>query len=95
MKSGKYMRSDVLLTSRLNIDEKLVKICEETHNLYTKAKDSLIDAFGGADNLPDDFTAIRPNFIEQLKKGLDIDKTDEQIEVEPEPETITQVNDDI
>jgi hypothetical protein len=70
MKSGKYMRSDVLLTSRLNIDEKLVKICEETHNLYTKAKDRLIDAFGGATKLPDDFTAIRRNFVEQLQKRL-------------------------
>jgi len=26
MKSGKYMRLDVLLSSRLNIDEKLVKV---------------------------------------------------------------------
>ncbi|CAF0915646.1 unnamed protein product [Adineta steineri] len=94
MKSGKYMRSDVLLSSRLNIDEKLVKMCEETHNLYTKAKDSLIEAYGSVDNLPKEFTSIRANFIEQLKQGLDIDKTDEQPEEEqeqePEPETTIQ-----
>ncbi|CAF0788268.1 unnamed protein product [Rotaria sordida] len=86
MKSGKYMRSDVLLSSRLNIDEKLIKICEETHNLYTKAKDSLVEAYGGIDSLPEEFTSIRPNFIEQLKKSFDIEKLDEQTEIEPEPE---------
>ncbi|CAF3336205.1 unnamed protein product [Rotaria sp. Silwood1] len=90
MKSGKYMRSDVLLSSRLNIDEKLVKICEETHNLYTKAKDSLIEAYGGIDSLPEEFTSIRPNFIEQLKKSFDMEKLDEQTEIQPEPETVTK-----
>ncbi|UJR33448.1 hypothetical protein I4U23_020893 [Adineta vaga] len=97
MKSGKYMRSDVLLSSRLNIDEKLVEMCEETHNLYTKAKDSLIEAFGGADSLPQELTSIRSNFIEQLKKGFDLDKAEEQPEEEEEeaavaaePETTTQ-----
>ncbi|CAF4099805.1 unnamed protein product, partial [Rotaria sp. Silwood2] len=92
MKSGKYMRSDVLLSSRLNIDEKLVKISEETHNLYTKAKDSLIEAYGGIDNLPEEFTSIRPNFVEQLKKNFDMEKLDEptEPEPEPEPETITK-----
>ncbi|CAF2066647.1 unnamed protein product [Rotaria magnacalcarata] len=91
MKSGKYMRSDVLLSSRLNIDEKLVKICEETHNLYTKAKDSLIEAYGATDILPEEFSSIRPNFIEQLKKNFDIGESDEQQpEVEPEPETISK-----
>jgi hypothetical protein len=101
MKSGKYMRLDALLSSRLNIDEKLVKICEETHNLYTKAKDSLIEAYGGEDNLPKDFTSIRPNFIEQLKKGLDMD--DEEAEDEEqqqqqqleEPEVTTQTRSSI
>jgi hypothetical protein len=73
-------------------------VCEETHSLYTKAKDSLMEAYGGVDNLPEEFTSIRPNFIDQLKKGLDIETSDEQPEEEEEeeeqqPETTTQVND--
>lgn len=35
-----------------------------------------MEASGGADNLPADLKSIRPNFIERLKAGLDIDKTD-------------------
>ena len=66
--------------------------------MYTKAKESLIEAYGGAENLPKDFTSIKPNFIEQLKKGLDIDETEEEEEPqEQEPELqaepTTQVND--
>ncbi len=72
------------------------QICEETDNLYTKAKESLVEAYGGLDNLPKDFTSIRPNFIEQLKKGLDmneIEDEEEEEEPEPEPEITTQVTD--
>ncbi len=54
--------------------------------MYTKAKDSLIEAYGGEDNLPKDFTSIRPNFIEQLKKGLDMDDEEEEEEEEQQPE---------
>lgn len=46
----------------------------------------MVDAYGGADSLPKEFTSIRQNFIEQLKKGLDIDKPEEEPEEEPEPE---------
>lgn len=80
MKSGKYMREDALLSSRLHIDEKLVKICEETDQLYTKAKDSLIEAYGGVDSLPKDFMSIKPNFIEQLKEGFNMNITEEDNE---------------
>jgi hypothetical protein len=61
--------------------------------LYTKAKDSLIEAYGGEDNLPKDFTSIRPNFIEQLKKGLDMDDEEEEEEEEQpeESEVVAQV----
>jgi len=40
-------------------------------------------------------TSIRPNFIEHLKKGLDMDETEEEEEEQqqPEQEIITQVND--
>lgn len=59
--------------------------------MYTKAKENLTEAYGGLDNLPEEFTSIRPNFIEQLKKTLDMDKVEEQPIVEPEPEIITEV----
>ncbi|CAF0728400.1 unnamed protein product [Adineta ricciae] len=87
MKSGKYMRSDVLLSSRLNIDEKLITMCEEAHNLYTKAKDNLIEASGGTDSLPQELTSIRPNFIEQLKKEFDLERSDDQFDQEEQPDT--------
>jgi len=87
MKSGKYMRSDVLLSSRMTVDEKLVQLCEETHNLYSKAKDSLIEAYGGADQLPAELMSIRPNFIEQLKSKLDLDRHEDASEENSQPTT--------
>ena len=68
--------------------------------MYTKAKDSLVEAYGGVENLPKDFASIRPNFIEQLRKGLDMDEVEQDEEEEEEEqqqqpeesEVITQVN---
>ena len=64
-------------------------MCEEAHNLYTKAKDNLIEASGGTDCLPQELTSIRSNFIEQLKKEFDLnisnDEEQEQPDTEPEP----------
>lgn len=53
----------------------------------------MAEAYGGADTLPKDFTSIRPNFIEQLKKGLDMDEAEEEVEEEEpeEPVSSTQV----
>jgi hypothetical protein len=58
-------------------------LCEETHNLYTKAKDSLVEACGGADRLPTELMSIRPNFIEQLKERLDLELSDQEREENP------------
>ena len=55
-------------------------MCEETHNLYSKAKEGLVEAYGGADQLPAELMSIRPNFIEQLKKKLDLDQNEEETE---------------
>jgi hypothetical protein len=44
----------------------------------------LIEAYGGADRIPDELTSIRPNFIEQLRKGLDLEASEEE-EAEPSP----------
>jgi len=73
------MRSETLLSSRLDIDEKLLKLCEETHQVYTKAKDSVLNTFSHSASatsdtnvFPDDqqLQSIRTKFIEQLKTGL-------------------------
>lgn len=48
--------------------------------MYTKAKDSLIEAYGGVDSLPKDFMSIKPNFIEQLKEGFNMNITEEDNE---------------
>lgn len=56
--------------------------------MYTTAKSNLAEAYGGVENLPKDFSSIRPNFIEQLKKGLDMDQVEE---VPEEIITTTQV----
>lgn len=56
----------------------IFQLCEETHNLYTKAKEGLVEALGGADRLPAELISIRPNFIEQIKKGLDLEDQSDQ-----------------
>ncbi|CAF0845500.1 unnamed protein product [Didymodactylos carnosus] len=87
-KSSKYMRSESLLSSRLNVDEKLLKLCEETHDLYTTAKDSLLSTIGTSD-VPDELQSIRSNFIEQLKTGLGFDST--QVDVSTTPKRRSSV----